>query len=149
MDLTLIGFIFYLLIILVIGLLTYKSNKSHDDFFLAVEDPSENFQRVRDFVDAKNCAKLKSFQPDKLAEGFCYDMQLEAREKLKINRVRFPSSKNIIVNLLHGIIVCMLVFRSCVRENVSSNQNLYETLAILCTSVYAGQVKGPTCGVNV
>ncbi len=54
---------------------------------IAVEDPSENFQRVRDFLDVKNCANLKSFKRDKLHEGFSYDMELEAREKLKINKV--------------------------------------------------------------
>ncbi len=35
MDWTLLGFIIYLAVILVIGLLTYNSNKSHKDFFLA------------------------------------------------------------------------------------------------------------------
>ncbi|MFC2130311.1 sodium/proline symporter [Bacteroidota bacterium] len=35
MDWTLLGFILYLALILVIGSLTYKSNKSHKDFFLA------------------------------------------------------------------------------------------------------------------
>ena len=34
MSFTLLGFILYLLIILVVGLITYKSNKSHYDFFL-------------------------------------------------------------------------------------------------------------------
>ena len=34
MSYTLLGFIMYLLIILVVGLITYKSNKSHFDFFL-------------------------------------------------------------------------------------------------------------------
>ncbi|XP_045209831.2 histone acetyltransferase type B catalytic subunit-like [Mercenaria mercenaria] len=53
---------------------------------ITVEDPSENFQRLRDFVDARNCMKLKSFQPEKLCEGFDDDMQHEARLKLKLNR---------------------------------------------------------------
>ena len=57
-------------------------------FMISVEDPSENFQRLRDFVDARNCMKLKSFQPEKLREGYDDDMPWEAREKLKINRVR-------------------------------------------------------------
>lgn len=34
MSFTLLGFIIYLLIILIVGLITYKSNKSHFDFFL-------------------------------------------------------------------------------------------------------------------
>lgn len=53
---------------------------------ITVEDPSENFQRLRDFVDARNCMKLKSFQPEKLRKGYDDDMPWEAREKLKINR---------------------------------------------------------------
>ncbi|KAL4228701.1 histone acetyltransferase 1 [Mactra antiquata] len=53
---------------------------------ITVEDPSENFQRLRDYVDARNCMKLKSFQPEKLYEGFDDDMPHEARLKLKLNR---------------------------------------------------------------
>lgn len=34
MNFTLLGFIIYLIVILLVGLLTYKSNKSHYDFFL-------------------------------------------------------------------------------------------------------------------
>ncbi|XP_060573241.1 histone acetyltransferase type B catalytic subunit-like [Ruditapes philippinarum] len=52
---------------------------------ITVEDPSENFQRLRDFVDARNCMNLKSFQPAKLHEGFDDDMSHEARLKLKLN----------------------------------------------------------------
>lgn len=53
---------------------------------ITVEDPSENFQRLRDFVDARNCMKLKSFKPESLQEGYDDDMAWEAREKYKINR---------------------------------------------------------------
>lgn len=53
---------------------------------ITVEDPSENFQRVRDFVDVKNCQGLSSFQPSKLLKGFSEEMQKEAREKFKLNR---------------------------------------------------------------
>ncbi|KAJ8319622.1 hypothetical protein KUTeg_002824 [Tegillarca granosa] len=53
---------------------------------ITVEDPSENCQRVRDFVDVKNCMMLPSFQKDKLLEGFSEDMVKEAREKLKITK---------------------------------------------------------------
>ena len=34
MNFTLLGFIIYLIVILLVGLLTYKTNKSHYDFFL-------------------------------------------------------------------------------------------------------------------
>jgi sodium/proline symporter len=35
MSYTLIGFVIYLAIVLVVGIITYKMNKSHDDFFIA------------------------------------------------------------------------------------------------------------------
>ncbi len=35
MSFTLLGFILYLIIVLFVGLITYKKNKSHEDFFLA------------------------------------------------------------------------------------------------------------------
>lgn len=35
MDFVLVGFIVYLLCVLIIGIVTYKSNKSHTDFFIA------------------------------------------------------------------------------------------------------------------
>ncbi|KAK3106449.1 hypothetical protein FSP39_020292 [Pinctada imbricata] len=53
---------------------------------ITVEDPSENFQRVRDYVDVKNCLGLVSFQPDRLRNGFNDDMVREARDKLKLSR---------------------------------------------------------------
>jgi len=53
---------------------------------ITVEDPSEGFQRMRDCVDAANCLKLASFTRDALLRGFSYDMELEAREKLRLNR---------------------------------------------------------------
>ncbi|KAL8561912.1 hypothetical protein ACOMHN_046702 [Nucella lapillus] len=53
---------------------------------ITVEDPSENFQRVRDFVDAQNCMRLTNFQPDYLLEGFHPAMAEEARTKLKLNK---------------------------------------------------------------
>ena len=56
---------------------------------MLVEDPSENFQRLRDFVDARNCMRLNNFQPDYLLEGFHVAMSDEARNKLKLNKVRF------------------------------------------------------------
>ena len=55
--------------------------------FIIVEDPSDNFQRVRTFVDTKNCLKLKVFQKDQLKEGFTHDMVHEARNKLKLSKV--------------------------------------------------------------
>lgn len=36
---------------------------------ITVEDPSQDFQRIRDYVDAKNCETLPAFQPAKLIQG--------------------------------------------------------------------------------
>ncbi|CAG5135859.1 unnamed protein product, partial [Candidula unifasciata] len=55
---------------------------------ITVEDPSENFQRVRDYVDAKNCQRLKSFQPEELQKGFSHEMLHEAQTKLKLSKVQ-------------------------------------------------------------
>ncbi|XP_041372189.1 histone acetyltransferase type B catalytic subunit-like isoform X2 [Gigantopelta aegis] len=53
---------------------------------ITVEDPSENFQRLRDFVDTNNCIKLRYFQTDYLYEGFSEDMVREAQDKLKLSK---------------------------------------------------------------
>jgi histone acetyltransferase 1 len=53
---------------------------------VTVEDPSEGFQRVRDFVDCKNCSKLTSFAADKLRLGYSDEMEHDARNKLKLNK---------------------------------------------------------------
>jgi len=51
---------------------------------ITVEDPSDNFTRLRDFLDCKSCMKLPSYQPEKLHEGFKEDMAKEAQAKFKI-----------------------------------------------------------------
>lgn len=53
---------------------------------ITVEDPSENFQHLRDFVDARNCASLKNFQPDYLLEGFHSAMAEEAQKHLRLTK---------------------------------------------------------------
>jgi len=53
---------------------------------MTAEDPSENFQRVRDFVDCSNCATLQEFQPGLLVKGFSKKMLKVAHEKFKINK---------------------------------------------------------------
>lgn len=62
----------------------YVKNPSVID--VTVEDPSEAFTRLRDFVDARNCLKLASYSPKKLHKGFSEEMQKEAQEKLKLNK---------------------------------------------------------------
>nr|CAG4644809.1 EOG090X06NC [Leptodora kindtii] len=53
---------------------------------ITVEDPSDNFVRLRDFIDSKNCMQLESFSSEKLRQGFSAEMASEARSKLKINK---------------------------------------------------------------
>lgn len=60
---------------------------------LAVEDPSEDLQLVRDFIDCKNCMELPTFQPKELwAKGFTSEMAQEAAAQLKINKVSWPQT---------------------------------------------------------
>ncbi|XP_013139700.1 PREDICTED: histone acetyltransferase type B catalytic subunit [Papilio polytes] len=53
---------------------------------ITVEDPSPEFQRIRDYVDAKNCESLSAFQPAKLMQGFSSEMEKQACKKFKINK---------------------------------------------------------------
>lgn len=52
---------------------------------ITVEDPSEEFQRIRNYVDASYCMKLPSFSEEKLKLGFSKDMMKEAKAAAKIN----------------------------------------------------------------
>ncbi len=56
-------------------------------FLFSVEDPSEEFVRLRDYVDCANCLKLLpgTFDvPTKLAGGFQAEMHKEAQKEMKI-----------------------------------------------------------------
>ncbi|GAB6019378.1 hypothetical protein CHUAL_000964 [Chamberlinius hualienensis] len=62
----------------------YISDKEVID--ITVEDPSEQFTRLRDFVDAKNISALPSFSKEFLKNGFTTNMAEEAQQLLKINK---------------------------------------------------------------
>lgn len=53
---------------------------------ICVEDPSENFQRIRDFIDCRNCLKYSCFRPEKLLHGYSVSMEKECNEELKLNK---------------------------------------------------------------
>ena len=57
-----------------------------DTNFILVEDPSDDFIRLRDFVDVQNSLKLLECfsSADKLRSGFSDNMVKEANEKLKL-----------------------------------------------------------------
>lgn len=61
----------------------YQSQKNVVD--MTVEDPSDDFQRLRNFVDARLCKGLKSFGRDAIKKGFNKEMIREARETFKLN----------------------------------------------------------------
>jgi len=62
----------------------YVSQKNVLD--MTAEDPSENFQRVRDFIDAVNCLKLPEFQSQFMHTRNNRDKYRAALEHYKINR---------------------------------------------------------------
>ena len=51
---------------------------------ITVEDPSDNFVRLRDFVDTKNCLKLSAYGKNEVLKGFSDDMTIAAGKDLKI-----------------------------------------------------------------
>lgn len=53
---------------------------------MTVEDPADNFVRLRDYVDCLNCSKLPSFSVDSLQQGWSDRMAKEAQEKLRLNK---------------------------------------------------------------
>lgn len=63
---------------------------------ITVEDPSDDFRRIRNYVDAKLCKDLPAFSPDNLKKEFSKDMIKEAREQFKIN----PRQSRIVYEIL-------------------------------------------------
>ncbi|ODM94910.1 Histone acetyltransferase type B catalytic subunit [Orchesella cincta] len=61
---------------------SYRSNPKTKE--ITVEDPSDDFERLRDFVDARDCSKLSSYSNEKLKKGFSKEMSEEAKTVLKM-----------------------------------------------------------------
>ncbi|XP_071478143.1 histone acetyltransferase type B catalytic subunit-like [Diadema antillarum] len=53
---------------------------------ITVEDPSDDFVRLRDYIDCMECTQLSAFAAPNLVKGFSEDMKKEAQEKLKLNK---------------------------------------------------------------
>lgn len=51
---------------------------------ITVEDPSDDFRRIRNYVDTVLCKDLPSFSADNLKKGFSQSMVKEANEKFKV-----------------------------------------------------------------
>lgn len=62
----------------------YRSDRTVTD--ITVEDPSDNFVRLRDFVDTRNCLQMAAFGREAVAGGFTEAMAEAARAELKICR---------------------------------------------------------------
>ena len=52
-----------------------------------MEDPSDECEALRDYVDTLSCMKLESFSSEKLKDGFSKEMENEATMKLKMTKV--------------------------------------------------------------
>jgi len=61
-------------------------SRQADVLDITVEDPSDNFVRLRDYVDCKNCRVLPSFKKDSLAIGWRDELAVEAQDKLRLNK---------------------------------------------------------------
>ena len=55
---------------------------------ITVEDASDEFCALRDFVDCRNALKMACFQPPAVHEGFGAEMERECKERLKLHKVR-------------------------------------------------------------
>ena len=55
---------------------------------ITVEEPSDEFCALRDFVDCRNALKMACFQPPAVHEGFGAEMERECKERLKLHKVR-------------------------------------------------------------
>ncbi len=51
---------------------------------ISVEDPSEDFVRLRDYVDCCNCMKLHAFREEQLRQGFSREMVQESKDTFKL-----------------------------------------------------------------
>lgn len=54
---------------------------------ILAEDPSDEFAALRDYVDARNCSHLPSYQPSVIKSGFTQEMAQQAQKELKLNKV--------------------------------------------------------------
>jgi len=52
-----------------------------------VEDPSDDFELLRDYVDARDCKSLASYAPANLKQRFTPEVAEEAQKVLKMTKV--------------------------------------------------------------
>jgi len=54
---------------------------------IAVEDPSDDFTALRDFVDCQNALRLPSFRPPLVHRPYAEVAEAECKKKLKLQKV--------------------------------------------------------------
>lgn len=77
---------------------TWIRQSSYIYILITVEDPSEDYQRMRDFVDVRNCCNLDAFSKENLNKGFNKDLIKEVRQRLKLNRVSKTTGEMYLLN---------------------------------------------------
>ncbi len=70
---------------------------------ITVEDPSDEFCALRDFVDCQNALKLSSFRPPHIHLPYSQGAETECRRKLKLQRVSQGKNKHFLW-LFSGVI---------------------------------------------
>lgn len=55
---------------------------------ITVEDPSDEFRALRDFVDCRNALAIECFRSPAVHEDFGGELERVCREKLKLHKVR-------------------------------------------------------------
>lgn len=75
----------------------YKHFQAQDQVCdITVEDASEDFQRLRNTIDARMLQDLPAFSAENLKKGFSKEMAQEAKDKFKIN----PKQSRIVYEIL-------------------------------------------------
>ena len=77
-----------------------------------MEEPSSDFLKLRDYVDALDCRNLSAFSPENLRSGFSDKMVQQARDELKINKVKNDVETKVVILLkCRGLLfffICMI-----------------------------------------
>lgn len=81
--------VFHLMILIIILYTSYYWYIFFFVCYLLVESPNDEFQLVRDFVDATNFHHLKSFDKEKLKKLHYQEMVEEFKYLYKVNQVYF------------------------------------------------------------
>jgi histone acetyltransferase 1 len=84
-------YIYFIIFATMYVLITLHLHNSILTFLIfAVEDPSDDCEVLRDYVDARDCMKLLAFADENLRKGYSAEMTEQAKKELKITKVSLP-----------------------------------------------------------